>query len=390
MSGTIARIRQLLSEMEPVLPGEVENATALKLLRWWAELEPVAAIDFAAKHPDMHGRPALVAELFVAWLERAPTDALQWLQRLEAAALRAQILPGVITIVAHQEPREALRLAGELTGENRRAALSALFLEWSARRPTEAVDQAMQLADPRERNLVLRQVLGKWMDTDLTAALAWTRRLPAEPLPDSLDVLPPAIGIVMEKWASMAPADAATHLLAMSEGAGRAGLLKTVAAQWAGTNPREALQWTAGIAHEADRSVMMRGVLATVAQADRRAAAELALTISRPELASEGLMFVVDSWNARDAAGLAAWVGAVAARGDARTAIGPVVTTWAAVNVSSVEQWLTSLPAGEVRDAGCAALSQYFGPRDARRAAQWADAVSNPALRRELSNAAGR
>lgn len=389
-SGTGVRIRQLLAEMEPVLPGEVENATALELLRWWAESEPVAAIDFAVIYPNVHGRPTLVVELFVAWLNRTSDEALPWLHRLEAGPVRAQILPSVISMVAQQEPREALRLAGELSGEPRRAALSALFLQWTASRPVEAVDQAARLTDARERNLVLRQVLGKWMDTDLNAALAWAKNLPPGPAPDSFEVLPPMVGIVMEKWASMAPADAAGYLLTTPEGAGRIGLLKTVAAQWAGAHPREALQWTASIANDADRGVMMRGVLATVAQTDVRAAAELALTISRPEVAIEGLTLVIDQWNARDAAGLAGWTTTLAARGDVRTALGPVVTTWAAVSVSSVEQWLTRLPAGEARDASCAALSQYLAPRDARRAAQWADAISNPALRRERNSALGR
>lgn len=95
--------------------------------------------------------------------------------------MRQQILPALISIIAEQQPQEALRMAGELSGEHRRTALAALFLEWSASHPRAAAEAALALTDSREQNLALRQVLGKWMDRDVSAAISWAKALPPEP-----------------------------------------------------------------------------------------------------------------------------------------------------------------------------------------------------------------
>ena len=387
---TVERIRQMLGEMEPVLPGEVENATALELLRWWAELDPAAAIEFAGGNMRIHGRSTLPAELFIAWLDRNASEAMRWSERLPAGALRSQLLPTVISLLAQEQPIEALRMAGELSGDHRRAALSTLFSEWTARHPRAAASAALQLADEREQNLALRQVLGKWMDRDMSAAIAWAKELPPAPAPNSLEVLPPALEILFEKWAGRSPGEAAAYLLTMPESAGRTGLLRAVAAQWAGANPREALQWTAGVASESDRSVLLRGVLATVAESDARGAAELVLSFTGTGLGEPGLALVIDQWNARDAAGLPGWVSSLLDRVEARGKLAPVITTWAATDVNAAERWLTNVSPGDARDACCRAMSQYWAPRDRPRALEWAAKISDPGRRREGIDAVTR
>lgn len=379
---TVERIRRMLEGIEPVMPGEVENAAALELLRWWAELEPAVAIEFAASQMKLHGRASLPAELFIAWLDRNPGEARRWSDRLPQGSLREQILPAVISMLAQHEPEVALRMAGELSVENRRAALSSLFLEWGARHPRVAAGAALQLADAREQNLALRAVLGKWMDGDMSAAIAWARNLPSDPAPGSLDVLPPVREILIEKWAAKAPADAAAYLISVPEGAGRNSLLRTVAAQWAAANPPEAMRWAMGVANETDRDVIVRGVIAAVAQTDVRAAAELALSVGEGK-AEPGLALVIDQWNARDAAGLGSWVSAVSERAELRVRMPEIISTWANADVIAAERWLAQVPAGEARDLSCLALSQFWAPRDRQRALQWASAIADPMRRKQ-------
>ena len=76
-----------------------------------------------------------------------------------------------------------MRLVGDLQGENRVAAIAALFSEWSAVNPLRAVQAAGQLADPGEQNRALREVLGQWMDREPEAAIAWARQRPPDPPP---------------------------------------------------------------------------------------------------------------------------------------------------------------------------------------------------------------
>lgn len=309
---TPEQLRGLLEATDPVQPGEVENAAALELLRWWAELEPVAAIEFAVRRPELHGRKSLAAELFVTWLDARPVEAARWVAGLPAGDLRAQVLPPAISLLAGREPQAALRLAGELSGEQRATALAAVFAEWSALDPVAAVQEARRLPEPSEQNLALRQALGAWMDRDAPAAIAWVKRQPPDPAPDSRDVFPPVIGIGLEKWAAQAPVDAAAYLVSLPEMAGRMEMLGNVAGQWAARDARQALGWAATIAAESDRNVAVRGVLAAVAQTEARAAAELALTLPPGLLRESGLRFVLEPWAAREPAAAATWARGVA------------------------------------------------------------------------------
>ena len=128
---TVKRIRDLLETLEPVLPGETENKTALELLHWWAEIDPASAIAYAQAHPALHGRAELPAELFIKWLDAHRDVAIAWATTLPLGALRSGLLPAVISIVAETRPLDALTMTSELEGENRRLALSSLFTEWS-------------------------------------------------------------------------------------------------------------------------------------------------------------------------------------------------------------------------------------------------------------------
>ena len=380
---TVERIRQMLASIEPVLPGEVENRTALDLLRWWAEFDPAAAIAFASGNPGVHGRTELPLELYGAWLDVKRADAVKWVGALEPGALRSQLLPAIISMVAGEQPLEALRLADELSGENRRTALAALFSEWSALEPRAAAERALRFSDPGEQNLALRVVMGKWMDGDMGAAIAWAKGLPPQAAPDSLDVLSPVTGILLEKWAAQSPAEAAAYVLGTVEGAGRIQQLRTVAGQWAAVDANAAIAWAAEISNETDRQTSVRGVLGVVAQKNVQAAAELALTLRSAAVQEESLRLVIDQWTARDPAGFSAWATTLAARPAAQAMLAPVVASWAGADMSGLGQWLNNLPPGAARDASCAALTRFLAPREPRLAMQWAEAISNPGLRQQ-------
>lgn len=383
---SVERIRGLLESLEPVLPGEVENGPAIELLRWWAEREPAVAIAYAASRPALHGRAGFAAELFGAWLKTDRSAAMQWAAGLPAGELRAQLLPGMIEVIAAREPGEALRLAGELSGENRRAALAALFTAWTALDPKAALRAAQALRDAPEQALALRTVMGSWFDRDANAAIGWAKNLPPDTPPDSLDVNPSVLGILIEKWAAQSPAEAGAYLLAAPGVVGRMQLLRAVAAQWADANPQQAAAWAAQIPNDTDRSLMVRGVLAAVAEKDVMSAAELALTLD-PRARENGLRLVLEQWIARDAAGLSAWARALAENRGAPETLATVVTTWAAADLGSLREWVTRLPEGEARDASCAALARHFAPRQPRLAAEWAQRVANPGLRQQLIDA---
>lgn len=367
-----ARVPGALAAMAPLQPGEVENAAAIELLERWSRNEPAAAIQYAAQHPELHGRMALPADLLIGWLDADEAAARRWVAQLPKGALRSQLLPAVISLVAGQDPHAALKMAGELTGEDRMRALGGLFGEWAASEPAAAAAAAMKLQeDPHstgavgedtglgERSGALQQVVAKWAERDLEAALAWGKRMPPERFGEMWDVL-------AGKWAEQEPMEAARYLMASDPGANRSQLLATVARKWAGNNPAEALQWAGGLERDSDRELLAGGVLAAVAEADPKAAADLAASLPPGPVREKGLGLVLEQWAAREGPAMAAWVNAQ--------------------------------PAGAARDSGCAVLASHLATTDPASAAKWAQAIGDAKrrsdlleeLRRANAGAAGR
>ncbi len=382
----VTRIRELLATLEPVLPGETENKTALELLHWWAEIEPVAAIAYAHAHPAIHGRAELPAELFAIWLEAKGESVIAWATALPRGDLRSRLLPAVISVVAETRPLDALKMASELDGENRRLALSSLFAEWSSVDPARAAAEAQRLPTSEEQNLALRKVIGKWADHDLEASIAWVKGLPPPGDPGSLDIQVSPLEILFEKWVAQAPMDAARYLASMPEGTRRIQMLSTAAGQWAEQNPRNALAWAAGLSNETDRNVALRGVLSGVAQSDAAAAANLALTLPPGAEQQKGIELIIDQWSARTPDSLMRWATTQLSDSSRQSALPAIVTAWAGADLATLGDWLNALPSGDARDSCCAALARHLAPTQPDLARQWAATIADPNLRQKQVN----
>jgi hypothetical protein len=393
-AATVEKIRAALAAMDPILPGETENKAALQLLHWWAEIDPASALAYAHKHPAIHGRAELVAELFGAWLNTKRDLAITWATSLPRGELRSRLLPTLISLTAQQRPADALSLASELTGENRRLALSALFAEWSSSDPATAARQAERLPTTEERHLALRQVIGKWADQDLEASIAWIKTLP--PLGDggSLDTYISPLEILLEKWTAQAPLDATRYLASLPEGIRRIQMLSTAAGQWAEQNPRDALAWASGLSAETDRDVALRGVLAGVAQTDAEAAANLALSLPPGAAQQKGFELILDQWSATAPDTLVRWATTQLANSSHPETMPTVVAAWANADLPTLGDWLNALPPGDARDTGCVVLARHLAPTQPDLARKWVDAISDLGLRerqtKTLAENAGR
>jgi hypothetical protein len=379
----VNRIRDLLAALEPVLPGEKENSTAIELLQWWAEIDPVAAIVFAHANPALHGREELAVELFIRWLDARGAVGIGWASALPHGELRSRLWPTVISLVAETRPREALAMASELEGENRRRALSAIFAEWSSVDPERAMAEAQTLTTTEERSLATNQVIARWADHDLAAAVAWVKRLPPPGDPGSIDVLVSPLEILLEKWTAQMPIDAARYLVSLPDGPRRIHMLSTTAGQWAQQHPREALTWAAGLAADFDRTVALGGVLSAVAESDAAGAANLALTLAPGADQQKSFELIIDQWSARAPDQFTSWATAQLSDPSRHSALPAIVTAWAGADLPTLGDWLTALPPGNARDSSVAALARHLGSTEPELARSWAARIDDQRLREQ-------
>ena len=229
----IEEIRSALESASPVARGQLRNDTVIELLKRLATLDPQAAIEFAAQHPELHGQADLAAELFAGWQDRDKVSARDWLAALQPGSVRVQLVPLVVSNLASEQPEEAIALAGELPGYDgdldmlaafgpwhesdevegqvRERAYASIFREWASHDPQAAAARANGLEDPLCRMLAIQEVAAKWMLKDADAAIRWAQAQSPGPDRDS------ALQGLLAEWMQRDPAAAKTYLLSLEE-----------------------------------------------------------------------------------------------------------------------------------------------------------------------------
>lgn len=384
------RIRSELAKVPPIQPGEVENEVAMELLRRWVAIDPISAIQYAAAHPDLHGKADFAAELLTLWLDQKSDQAKQWVISLPKGEMRSQLLPTVISLMAEVDPKGALLMAGDLTGDARKNALSAVFSEWAANDPNAAVEEAKKLPASGEQNQALRDVLGKWADVDLNAAVDWAKRMPAGPTPNSVDIFPEVMEAVLEKWTAQSAEEAAKHVVSTPAGPRRIQMLSAVAGQWAAQDPKAAIAWASKVSSEEDRNVFVRGVLVGVAQSNVQAAADLVLTLPAGAAQKQGMEMILGQWTAGNPTEVATWAASQFQNDTKGSQLGTIVAAWAGSEPKSLGHWLNSLPQGNSRDVCCGALARHLATTYPDIAAEWARSIANPQVRQQQLDAVQR
>lgn len=318
----------MLAEAKPVAPGQFRNDEVIQLLQQLVELDPEAAIDFAVKHPELHGQADLAMELFAGWLDRNEMAARDWLGTVSPGDLRVQLVPMVVSRLASELPEEALALAGELPGydgeletlppfgdwdqgdelegRTRERAYAEVFREWAGSDPVAAAARAGALEDPLHRNLALQEVASRWILKDPAAALQWMTELAAGSDRNS------ALQGIMAEWTVQDPQSSAAFLTTLDESPERNQWLRQLGENWSSSDPKAALAWAAQLPAGVDQTHMVQTVLAKALESGGRDAVEFALTLPSGAARTQGLEMVLASWAAKDAEGFNAWLNGLA------------------------------------------------------------------------------
>lgn len=295
--------------------------------------------------------------------------------------LRQQLM---LHLMARQDARRALRIAGELDmrGDGSATALVLSTMGDSDPRAAAAfVLERVQAEHPLAASYA-GALAGTWARCDLQAAEEWARSLPQ--------------GVKPEAWSAIAavragsdPTGAAAFISEMSAGAPRAHGAAQVAEVWARSAPAAALTWAAGLSTE-DRYAALPVALTVYADTDPAAAAAWVQQQAGTDHLPQDAAAVVGAWSRRDPAAAARWVAALPAGPLQSQAMSHLVYDWTAREPERASAWLREQPPGAARDEAIAMLSLQTTATDPEAAALWAADISDPArrsgeLRRTLS-----
>jgi hypothetical protein len=223
---------------------KVELQISAQLTRRWAEVDPKAAVGWAASLPEGAFRSLVLDQASVAWAEVNWADAVEWARQLSVQNGREQVMRVIAEEAVRNDPKEALRLAAELSPTQQRDEMIRwAAMEWATADAPQAAQWAAGISDDRLRLQVLANIAMAWSDQDVQAAATLavnglgSGRIQADAL----------VGIAV-RWAQNDPEATAAWVSRFPEGSLRQEAIDAVAPVWALNDPGRAHEWQAAMA----------------------------------------------------------------------------------------------------------------------------------------------
>ncbi len=345
------------------------------LLRFWAKLDPAAALGWATGHVFPQREYAIVA-LYGIWASSDPDAALAALDQVKGT-VRTSAFAAVIANYCKKDPVAALALLQSLPPLQTHDLYPRLFKGWAAKDPAAAAAAALNLPLGPTRNETLKSTAAGWMTNDPAATLAWVNTWTAGALKD---------GVVAQVLTTMSDKDApgVAALLAdykIPPGDTRNNLLRTLAAKFAEQDPAGALAWADKNLVGQDFVSATANILQQISTTDPAAAVAYLGNITDPGVLKSALPAISKNWGAADPEAAIAWAQGLPAdnaalRKEAMTGvfspwvdsdpvaagkyiaqnlvgdpsfsslIGQVATNWAQADPQGAFTWAVSLPGG--------------------------------------------
>jgi len=256
----------------------------------------------------------------------------------------------------------------DLKGE----AARRLFDHWATANPGEAAAWAQGQADPETRQCFLNVAALRWAATDLSGAAAWARSLPEGN--SRLEIMA-AVG---SEAVRSDPLEALRLGVELPAGTAQADLICRAAAEWAVTDRASAVEWVKQIEDEELRQRVTEQVVVASAEQDPVGAATIALQQMAPGGEQDrAVVSIVQRWVQTDPKDASAWVSGFPEGALGRDAMDNLVNLWADRDLVASGNWLLTLPAGELRNAGILAYSRVLSRTDAALAQRWALSVTS-------------
>ena len=275
-----------------------------RMIRYWAESDPVAAAEWVEGNAKGAGRIGAIQTVAVAWANQSMSGAVDWLKGLPKGEEQQAGLLSAAYEAARTEPIEALRLAVELPAtQGREDLVKHAVAQWGTTEPQAAAEWANQIGEEELRDRALAAVTTAWGATDPVAAAGWAVQAikAGKPQEDAV------VGIV-QQWVQKEPEEAAAWVLKFPEGNVRNSAMENLTLLWADQDLEQAGNWVQGLEASASRDLAMGAYVRKLGLMFPEVAVAWAEEITNEGTRNAQLEAVAENWMARDEAAARAWV----------------------------------------------------------------------------------
>jgi len=242
------------------------------------------------------------------------------------------------------------------------------------------LSQALALADPKNRDRQLENILAGASLSDVKEGLDWALALP-EGFP-KLAVMRK----IMDRWGQLDGPDAAAYGEEVLAATGRPDLLEEALRGWGQNDPGASLGYAQSMAVGNDvRRDVSRAIIRDWADRSPQAAADFAAA-NQMDVGRGGWPGVIaDRWSKQDPSSAAAWAASLPDGQAQRRAYDEVVQNWCDLNVQSAADFVTSQPAGPNKDVMLSTLAREVARLDQASALQWASTITDAAMQEDTA-----
>lgn len=341
--------------------------------------DPQRALDMLDGMPPGQSRASMLASITSAWMSRDSDAAIAWINSLPAAD-RSKALQNGIWQLVQEDPGKAATLLSSLPANNQTVhQFSNLASQWAqqdldaAQRWVESLpagrtrEQAMNgiigtsaQTDPakaagilggavvtNQNSYQVGMVVGEWIKTDQTAALAWL---------DSLDLRGDAQRNVhsqfLQNWVNEDAPAASRYALGIQDEKSRQQAINSLVGAWGNNDPVAARDWIMNSLEGDAKNRSLNSLIQNLTHQDYATALQY-YQEATANLAPEAIDKTFGNTASR------------------------IASNWVQHDPKAAGQWVMSLPEGETRANSIRSMVDEFGNYDIKGAAEFVNTLAS-------------
>ncbi len=271
------------------------KAMAAVLYRW-GQLDPLAALTYAADESEPALRRELKGEVIEAWGSANPTEALAYVTENPDGMIEKGNLSKLFTGVGHAPPEMALAFLSSADatqyGPHMRATISKLYALY----PQDVVNWSAELPEGPLRNLALSRTVEQWARYDPETAKEWLEK---EANPENQLAGRIELG---ESWAQVDPQAAVDWFKNLPDDEQNPHIMNRIFKKWMQFEPENAATWLSQQTPGPQLDTSIQQYIKYVTPADPAIAMEWTASLSNPAVRQREMKTVATNWVRRDPA----------------------------------------------------------------------------------------
>ncbi len=260
--------------------------------------------------------------------------------------------PGITQLLASLNAE-----ASGLTAAQRGELIRQLVREMTGKTAAERLGLLEQVVSFRDRNQIAVQVTGDLFNSEIGAAIAWTRQLTDERLAKN------SAAELGRRWSKQDLPSALQWAEGLEPSPLKTSATEGIIWSWAQTEPEAAYEWAAKTfdAASRDKSFVMISKILALQQPER--AVQWAAQLPDSAVKREALTYSVYQWTLKDPSRASQWSAQIADEQTRERALLTVAEAWVTTNPGSMFQWSESIPDPVLRAKARAAGERVLSRR---------------------------